>query len=53
VVDGRTARFSGRGYGHGVGLCQWGARAMGEQGYSARQILRFYYPGATVGLLDG
>lgn len=52
VIDGPTARFSGRGYGHGVGLCQWGARAMGEQGYSARQILRFYYPGATVGLLD-
>lgn len=52
VIDGPTARFSGRGYGHGVGLCQWGARAMGEQGYSARQILSFYYPGATVGLLD-
>jgi stage II sporulation protein D len=52
VIDGPTARFSGRGYGHGVGLCQWGARAMAEQGYSARQILTFYYPGATPGLLD-
>jgi len=52
VIDGPTARFSGRGYGHGVGLCQWGARGMGEQGYSARQILTFYYPGATLGLLD-
>jgi stage II sporulation protein D len=47
AVDGEFARFSGRGYGHGVGLCQWGAKGMAEQGYSARQILEFYYPGAT------
>jgi stage II sporulation protein D len=46
AVDGEFARFSGRGYGHGVGLCQWGAKGMAEQGYSARQILEFYYPGA-------
>lgn len=52
-IDGQTARFAGRGYGHGVGFCQWGARVMAEQGYSARQILAFYFPDATVGLLDG
>jgi stage II sporulation protein D len=46
AVDGEFARFSGRGYGHGVGLCQWGAKGMAEQGYNARQILEFYYPGA-------
>jgi stage II sporulation protein D len=52
AVDAHWARFSGRGYGHGVGLCQWGARGMAEQGYTARQILEFYYPGATFGALD-
>jgi len=52
AVDGTTARFSGRGYGHGVGLCQWGAKGMAEQGYTARQILEYYYPGAVLGLLD-
>lgn len=51
TVSGDTAYFAGRGYGHGVGLCQWGARGMAEQGYSARQILEFYYPGATLGTL--
>lgn len=52
AIDGTTARFSGRGYGHGVGLCQWGARRMAELGYSALQILEFYYPGAVLGMLD-
>jgi stage II sporulation protein D len=53
AVDRELARFTGRGYGHGVGLCQWGAKGMAEQGYPARKILEFYYPGATLGLLDG
>ncbi|MBI4589781.1 MAG: hypothetical protein HY725_13165, partial [Candidatus Rokubacteria bacterium] len=39
AVDGAYARFAGRGYGHGVGLDQWGAKAMAEQGYTALQIL--------------
>lgn len=52
-VDGGVVRFSGRGYGHGVGLCQWGAKGMAEQGYTARQILDFYYPGAVLGVLAG
>jgi stage II sporulation protein D len=52
VTDSSTVRFSGRGYGHGVGLCQGGARGMAEQGYSARQILTFYYPGTTLGQLN-
>jgi stage II sporulation protein D len=53
AVDGETARFAGRGWGHGAGMCQWGARAMAEQGHTARQILEFYYPGAVLGALDG
>lgn len=52
AVDRERATFAGRGYGHGVGLCQWGARAMAEQGYTAAQILEFYYPGAVLGTLE-
>jgi stage II sporulation protein D len=51
VIDGDIARFSGRGYGHGVGMCQWGAKGMAEQGYTARQILEYYYPGTVLGSL--
>jgi stage II sporulation protein D len=52
AVDAHTAHFSGRGYGHGVGMCQWGAKGMAEQGHTARQILEFYYPGTVLGALD-
>ena len=38
----------GRGWGHGVGLCQIGAAVMGEQGKSYEDILLFYYRGAQV-----
>ena len=51
AVDGQVARFSGRGHGHGVGMCQWGAKSMAELGATARQILTFYYPGATLSTL--
>jgi stage II sporulation protein D len=51
AVDGDWAHFSGRGYGHGVGMCQWGAKGMAEQGYSASKILEFFYPGTTLGSL--
>jgi stage II sporulation protein D len=52
AIDRDVARFSGRGYGHGAGLCQWGAKGMAEQGYTAKQILEFYYPGTTPGTLE-
>jgi SpoIID/LytB domain protein len=35
--------FSGRGFGHGLGLSQWGAKGLAEQGYNAPQILTYYY----------
>jgi stage II sporulation protein D len=53
AVHADTAQFAGRGYGHGVGLCQWGAKGMAEQGYTARQILEFYYPGTLLARLAG
>ena len=37
----------GRGWGHGVGMCQWGAIEMGRKGASETEILRYYYPGIT------
>mgnify|MGYP002624489141 CR=1 FL=1 len=40
--------FYGRGWGHGVGMCQWGAMAMAEQGWTAEQILTHYYPGTVI-----
>lgn len=52
-VDGSFARFAGRGYGHGVGLDQWSAKTMADQGYTARQIVQYYYPGATLSSLAG
>ena len=51
-MDGDEAVFSGRGSGHGVGLCQWGAEEMAEQGFDFRSILSHYYPGTNIVRLD-
>ncbi|MEM1109354.1 MAG: SpoIID/LytB domain-containing protein [Planctomycetota bacterium] len=49
AVSQSQVRFvNGRGHGHGVGMSQWGARAMGEAGHGHAAILGFYYPGARV-----
>ncbi len=40
--------FEGRGFGHGVGLSQYGAHAMADEGNSYREILRFYYTGVEI-----
>ena len=50
VQDGVPQCFvlHGRGWGHGVGLCQIGAAVMGEQDYSYKQILAHYYTGAKI-----
>jgi len=40
-----TINIAGRGYGHHVGLCQWGAREMVRDGWDYKKILEFYYPG--------
>jgi stage II sporulation protein D len=45
AVEGEEAVFSGRGMGHGVGLCQWGAEQMAETGHDFEDILMHYYPG--------
>ena len=40
--------FITHGYGHGVGMSQWGAKAMAEQGATAAEILAHYFPGTTL-----
>jgi len=40
--------FQGRGFGHGAGLCQWGAQGMAQAGWNYREILAHYYPGACL-----
>jgi len=47
-VAGRQALFVGRGFGHGVGLCQYGAEAMAQAGHDAVEILQTYYPDADI-----
>jgi len=47
LID-NTAEFKGLGWGHGVGLCQWGALGMARKGYTYKEILTYYYPGAEL-----
>jgi stage II sporulation protein D len=43
--DGNGWNFTGEGYGHGVGMCQWGANGMAKNGKTYPEILARYYPG--------
>jgi stage II sporulation protein D len=47
-VEGDKVFFDGKGWGHGVGLCQEGAQGMANHGYSAFDILRHYYQGIMI-----
>ncbi|MDP8213150.1 MAG: SpoIID/LytB domain-containing protein [Candidatus Zapsychrus exili] len=47
-MKGYYADFSGFGWGHGVGLCQWGTHNMARQKYKYKEILEFYYPGTDI-----
>ena len=46
--EGDTLVLRGKGWGHGVGLCQIGAAVMSTKGFNYKQILEYYYKGATV-----
>ena len=48
AVDGGAVAASGRGWGHGVGLCQMGAKGLAETGSAAAEIVATYYPGAQL-----
>lgn len=45
---GREVALAGRGSGHAVGLCQWGAKELAEQGYPYTTILAYYFPGTEL-----
>ncbi|ARW08501.1 SpoIID/LytB domain-containing protein [Bacillus atrophaeus] len=50
TVKKDTSKYtiSGKGYGHGIGMSQYGAKARAESGDSYSTILKFYYPGTTL-----
>ncbi len=48
TFEGDKVIIDGRGWGHGVGLCQIGAAVMASRGYGYREILGHYYPGAEL-----
>ncbi|MBU9710333.1 SpoIID/LytB domain-containing protein [Evansella tamaricis] len=45
---GTQITVSGKGFGHGVGMSQWGARGMADKGFKVNEILSFYYPGTNL-----
>ena len=47
-MEGDVIRMSGLGYGHGVGLSQWGAHALAQRGWPAEEIALHYYKGLRV-----
>lgn len=46
--SGDGIRIKGRGFGHGAGMCQWGAKALADAGWTYRQILLHYYRGVEI-----
>jgi stage II sporulation protein D len=51
TISGLVLR--GSGYGHGIGMCQWGAIGRARAGQDFREILRTYYPGTVVSMMAG
>ena len=47
-IDDNQINFTTRGYGHGVGMSQYGANGMAKEGYNYRQILNHYYPNTKI-----
>lgn len=52
IKDGSVYIFEGKGYGHGVGMCQWTALEMAKAGKEYKEILAAFYPGATLGIYE-
>lgn len=50
--DPSGLRFEGRGWGHGVGMSQWGAYYLAQHGINYQQILQHYYQGTTLAVLS-
>lgn len=48
ALDGQHILFTTYGYGHGVGMSQWGAEGMARQGMTAEEIIKYYYSGVEI-----
>lgn len=49
IINGRkSVVFTGAGWGHGVGMSQWGAKELAEKGWNYKKILRLYFPGTGI-----
>ena len=48
AIRGDRLEFAGRGWGHGVGLCQWSSKGMADRDYTYKQIVLYFYPGADI-----
>lgn len=51
-INNDKLNLCGIGWGHGVGMCQWGAKGYAEHGKNVEEILKIYYPGAEVTTID-
>lgn len=52
-MNGKDITFEGKGYGHGVGLCQWSALQMAREGKTYKEILSFFYPDTRIIIYEG
>ncbi|KFI36410.1 stage II sporulation protein SpoIID [Peptococcaceae bacterium SCADC1_2_3] len=48
VIQDGSLILKGKGFGHGVGMCQWGARQLAQEGKSPEEIIRFYFKGVEI-----
>jgi len=48
TIEGDQLVLKGKGFGHGVGMCQWGAKKLAEQNYTPENIIKYYYKGITI-----
>lgn len=53
ALTGNQVTVTGFGFGHGVGMSQWGARSLAEQGWNFEQILEHYYQSTAIAQLEG
>ena len=52
VDENKNVIITGKGYGHGVGFCQWGAINQSKLGYDFKEILFHYFPGTKISYLN-
>ena len=51
TLKGNKVSIVGHGFGHGVGMCQYGTQGMASAGKKYGEIIRYYFPDTSIGLL--